>query len=381
MIDIQTVFNKKTELLVKGLYLDEALRKEYLNQGIEIDFGRKGGAGPLGGRYFLFEDETLVNIALWNDSQRTTLSLAEKIGEFHLVRDRNNHDSVLKLKLVKNPRFYSPNFLTTDGIQMKKIALVHGVDCLASTIYQKCVYWACGEACKFCGLELSLKDGSTILEKKASQMNEVIKLAKKEGRCSHMTLTSGTDESPDKGARRYVEMLQGIKKENPDLPLHVQIEPVEDLTYINELKNAGADTIGIHIEILDETIRKQITPGKSQISRSLFETNWNHALEIFGKNQVETFVLTGFGESPERVLEQIEEIVSIGVIPFITPVRSIPGRKNLPKSNVTDLKHIYLETAEFMKSMGVNPLEHKAGCVRCGGCSAITEAYKVALTI
>ncbi|TFG25613.1 MAG: radical SAM protein [Promethearchaeota archaeon] len=378
MIDILTVFNKKTELLVKGLYLDEDLRNDYSRQGIEIDFGRKGGAGPLGGRYFLFEEDTLVNVALWNNSQRTNLNLAEKLGDFHVVRESKNHKDVLKLKLVQNPQFYDPTFLTSDGIPMKKIALVHGVDCLASTIYQKCVYWACGEACKFCGLEISLNDGSTILEKKASQMNEVIKVAKKEERCSHMTLTSGTDESPDKGAKRYVEMLRGIKEENPDLPLHVQIEPVEDLSYIDELKDAGADTIGIHIEILDETIRKQITPGKSRISRSLFETNWNHALETFGKNQVETFILTGFGESPEKVTKELKKIVSIGVIPFITPVRSIPGRKNLPKGNIPDLKKIYLKTAEFMKSLGVNPLEHKAGCVRCGGCSAITEAYKVA---
>jgi len=377
MIDIQTVFNKKSELLVKGLYLDEKLRNDYLHQGIEIDFGRKGGAGPLGGRYFLFEDDTLVNVALWNDSQRTDLRLAEKINEYHVVRESKSNNNFINLKLVKNPQFYDPTFLTSDGIPMKKIALVHGIDCLASTIYQKCVYWACGEACKFCGLELSLNDGSTILEKNASQMNEVIKVAKKEGRCSHMTLTTGTDENLDKGVKRYVEMLRGIKKENSDLPLHVQIEPVEDMSFINKLKEAGADTIGIHIEILDEKIRNKITPGKSRISRSLFENNWKHALDIFGKNQVESFVLTGFGETPEKIIEEIEKIVSIGVIPFITPVRSIPGRKNLPKSSVLDLKKIYLKTAEFMKLMGVNPLEHKAGCVRCGGCSAITEAYKV----
>ena len=67
----------------------------------------------------------------------------------------------------------------------------------------------------------------------------------------------------------------------------------------------------------------------------------------------------------------------MGVIPFITPVRSVPGRRDLPKSNVKNLKKIYINAAESMKSMGVSPLEHKAGCVKCGGCSAITEAYKV----
>ena len=377
MIDSQTVFEKKTELLVKGLHLDENLRNSYLKQGIDLNFGRKGGAGPLGGRYFLFEDKTLVNVALWDNSTRTNLKLTEKEGEYFSINDNSIHKNVLKLKLVPNPHYYEPTFLTSDGTPMKKVALVHGVDCLASTIYQKCVYWACGEACKFCGLELSLNDNSTILEKTASQMNEVIKVAKEEGRCSHMTLTSGTDKGPDKGANRYVEMLKGIKKENPDLPLHVQIEPVVNLSYIDELKKAGADTIGIHIEILDEEIRKKITPGKSHIPKELFEKNWKYALDVLGKNQVETFVLTGFGESIEKITGEIEKIVSIGVIPFITPVRSVPGRNDLPKGNINDLKKIYIKAAEFMKSMGVNPLEHKAGCVKCGGCSAITEAYKV----
>jgi len=377
MIDILTVFEKKTELLAKGLYLDENLRNDYLKEGIDLNFGRKGGAGPLGGRYFLFEDNTLVNVVLWDNPQQSNLNLTEKEGEYFSIRDNLINEKSFKLKLVPNPQYYQPTYLTSDGIPMKKIALVHGIDCLSSTIYQKCVYWACGEACKFCGVELSLNDNSTILEKSALQMNEVIKVAKEEGRCSHMTLTSGTDKNPDKGAKRYVEMLKGIKKENPDLPLHVQIEPMENLSYIDELKNAGADTIGIHIEILNDDIRKQITPGKSHISRDMFEINWNHALEIFGKNQVETFILTGFGESIEEITREIEKIVSIGVIPFITPVRSIPGRKDLPKSDVDNLKKIYMKAAESMKSMGVNPLEHKAGCVKCGGCSAITEAYKV----
>jgi len=377
MIDIQTIFEKKTELLVKGLYLNENLKNNYLKQGIDLNFGRKGGAGPLGGRYFLFEDNTLVNVVLWGNPQRTNLNLTKKEGEYFSIEDVFTNNNKFNLRLVPNPQFYEPTFLTSDGIPMKKIALVHGINCLASTIYQKCVYWACGEACEFCGLELSLDDDSTILEKSTSQMNEVIKVAKAEGRCSHMTLTSGTDKSPDKGVNRYVEMLRGIKKENPDLPLHVQIEPVANLSYIDGLKEAGADTIGIHIEILDEEIRKQITPGKSRISRDKFEKNWKHALEVFGNNQVETFVLTGFGESNEKVIREVEKIVSIGVIPFITPVRSIPGRKDLPKSDFNTLKNIYIKAAESMKSMGVNPLEHKAGCVKCGGCSAITEAYKV----
>lgn len=374
MIDIETVLNQKTELLCKGLYLDTELITQYQEQGIQIDFGRKGGAGPLGGRYFILKDnKTMVNVALWNDKDKTSLVLQEKNGDFFEIYDNFNNQIFGNLKLVENPKFYELN--TTDGIDMNKIALVHGVDCLASTIYQKCIYWACGEPCKFCGIELSLQYDTTIEEKTAKQMSEVISAAKKEGRCSHMTLTSGTDKNIDKGAKRYIELLKGVKNDHPYLPLHVQIEALEDLSYIDKLKEAGADTIGIHIEVLNNTLRKEITPGKFSISYGLFEKNWKHAIDTFGKNQVSSYILTGFGESKFDFIKDVEKVISLGVIPYITPVRSIPGKKELPFTNYRDLLQIYKESAKLMIEYGVNPLENRAGCVRCGGCSAIKEAF------
>ncbi len=374
MIDAETALIQKTELLCKGLYLNKELITKYKEQGIEIDFGRKGGAGPLGGRYFILEDDTtLVNVALWNSKEKASLLLGEKKGDFFEVYDNKSNRFFGNLKLVENPKFYLEK--TTDGFEMKKIALVHGVDCLASTIYQKCVYWACGEPCKFCGIELSLQYDTTIEEKNALQMSEVITAAKKEERCSHMTLTSGTDENIDKGANRYIELLKGIKIDHADIPLHIQIEALEDLSYIDRLKEAGADSIGIHIEVLGESLRQEITPGKFSISYEVFEKNWKHAIEIFGKNQVSSYVLTGFGESKVDFIKNVENIISIGVIPYITPVRSIPGKKDLPITNYSELLEIYKESAKLMREYGVNPLENKAGCVRCGGCSAIKEAY------
>lgn len=375
MLEINTIFEKKTELLCNGLFFDEKLLKHYLNQGIEIDFGRKGGAGPLGGRYFLFENGSLVNIALWNVPKKSNLTLGNTIGDFIQIINRDSNEQFYNLKLIQNPKYYNPEYKTSDGIEMKKIALVHGVDCLASTIYQKCTYWACGEACKFCGIELSLENDTTIEEKNHIQMVEVIRAAKKESRCNHMTLTSGTEESIDRGANRYIELLKGIKESYPYLPLHVQIEPLENLKYIDDLKEAGADTIGIHLELLNDKLRSQITPGKYNIPYSLFKTNWEHSLNVFGKNQVSSYILTGFGETDTEFITNVEKIIAVGVIPFITPVRSIPGKLDLPVTDLKTLIKIYLGTAKMMKQYGVNPLENKAGCVRCGGCSAIKEAY------
>ena len=377
MIDSETLLKQKTELLCKGLFLDEDLIPHYKDQGIDIDYGRRGGAGPSGGKYFIFEDGiTLVNVALWSSPDKTDLVLKENKNGYFEIYNRAKKVNFGKLKLIQNPRYYSPEFKTSDGIEMKKIALVHGTDCLSTTIYQKCAYWACGEACAFCGIEYSLQNDTTILEKKASQMSEVITVAKKEGRCNHMTLTSGTDKTDDKGAKRYIDFLKEVKENHPDIPIHVQIEALENLDYIDKLKDAGADTIGIHLEVLDEHIRSKITPGKFHLSYELFEKNWKQALSAFGKNQVSSYILTGFGESTNDFLKRVEKIVSIGVIPYITPVRSIAGKKNLPFTDFKTLIEIYRKSAEFMKDYGVNPLENFAGCVRCGDCSSISEAYK-----
>jgi len=376
MIDIHQAFKIKTELLCKGLYLNPELIDHYKKQGLDIDYGRKGGAGPSGGRYFLLEDETTyANVALWNNPDMTNLFLTENKDGYFEVIDNDTNTFYAKLKLIQQPEFYDPKFKTSDGTPMKKIALVHGTDCLSSTIYQKCVYWGCGEACAFCGIETSLQNDTTVLEKNATQMSEVITAAKKEGRCNHMTLTSGTDENIDKGAKRYIEMLKEVKKNHPDVPIHVQIEALENLDYIDKLKEAGADTIGIHIEVLDETLRKDITPGKSHLPYELFEENWERAVQVFGKNQVSSYILTGFGEEKNKFLKDIEKLVSLGVIPYITPVRATPGIKDVTRVDYKELMDIYIKTAEIMKQYGVNPLKNKAGCVRCSDCSSLKEAY------
>ena len=47
------------------------------------------------------------------------------------------------------------------------------------------------------------------------RVSKMIEEAKKEGKCNHMTLTSGTAEESDKGAIRYIEMLKYLKENSP----------------------------------------------------------------------------------------------------------------------------------------------------------------------
>lgn len=377
MLKLKRILEIKTELLCKGVNLDERFIDTYKSKGIPFKEGRKGGAGPLGGRHFTFDDnKTIVNVPLTHNNKETNFVLQnEKDGYFEIF-DKSKNSVFANLKLVTYPNYY--NRSTIDGIFMKKIALVHGIDCLATTVYQRCCYWENGSKCQFCGIELSLARGDTIEEKTSKQLIEVINAAKNEGKFKHLLLTTGTTSSIDKGVLKYINILKESKKEFPDIPIHVQIEAVENLEYISMLKEAGADTIGIHIEILDDSIRKVICPGKSRTSYDVYEKNWIHALEIFGKNQVDSFILIGFGESTEEFSNKLERIVRLGVIPFITPVRPIPQSKfKVPICNPLMVLNIFKHTAKLMKKFNVNPLKNKAGCVRCRACSGIAEAYRL----
>ncbi len=377
MLKLKRILEIKTELLCKGVNLDERFIDKYKSKGIPFKEGRKGGAGPLGGRYFAFDDnKTILNVPLWHNNKETNFVLKnEKDGYFEIF-DKSKNSVFVKLRLIPYPNYYK--ITTTDDILMEKIALIHGLDCLATTIYQRCCYWENGSKCQFCGIELSLARGDTIEEKTSKQLIEVINAVKIEGKFKHLLLTTGTTSSIDKGVLKYINILEDIKNKFPDIPIHVQIEAVDNLEYISMLKEAGADTLGIHIEILDDSIRKVICPGKSKTSYEVYEKNWIHALEIFGKDQVDSFILIGFGEPTEEFWNKLEKMIKLGVIPHITPVRPVPQSKfKAPICNPLILLNIFEYSAKLMKKFNVNPLNNKAGCVRCGACSGIIEAYRL----
>ena len=351
------------------------LKVELLCYGVRLsakmDRGRKAGAGPAGGRYILLSDEFCANTALWgNFVQTSPLKLIEKNGKCFLSRGNDE----IPVELVSHPSFYSKT--TSDGIPMQKVALLHGKNCLATTVYQRCVYWSMGKKCRFCGIELSLASGATIPQKTPKQFLEVVEAASEEGVCSHVTLTTGTTASPDRGAKLSAEVVKEVKAYR-NIPIHVQVEPPEDNRYLETLADAGADTIGVHVESFDRSVLEEICPGKAETSLRKYFEAWKHSIELFGEDQVSSFIIAGLGESDESILRGSEELARIGVIPYLVPLRPIVGTEfeDKPPPSPRRMIPLYEKVAEVLRTYGVDPTENKAGCVRCGSCSAIKEAW------
>ena len=242
---LRNTYHWKVVLLLNGVRITEKFLKKIQQYESSFNKGRKGGAGPAGGRYFMFENGSVVNVALWGPQSEHSHLLLEDIIGYSETNPKNLKCEILNtetqgkliLDLIPIPSSYNSEE-NLDGTINKQIALVHGKNCLSSTIVQKCRYWGENTACAFCGIEFSLQDKSTIERKTAEQLIHTIDNASEQNLCSHMTLTMGTLSKPDKGAENYYEIVSKIKENYPDLPIHIQVEPFEDTSKLHALKNS-----------------------------------------------------------------------------------------------------------------------------------------------
>ena len=148
---------------------------------------------------------------------------------------------------------------------------------------------------------------------------------------------------------------------------------------MNQLKAAGVDAVGIHVESFDQDTLRRIAPAKAAIGLARYEKAWKRAVDLFGTNQVSSFLIAGIGETPASIVSGSEILADSGVYPFVVPLRPIPGSQlenRLPPDPDT-MKRIYSAVADILKKKGISSKACTAGCVRCGACSAL-PAYEEA---
>jgi len=269
------------------------------------------------------------------------------------------------------PRFYELS--TADGIPYKQIAVLHGADVLATTVSQRCLRWRHeGERCQFCAIERSLEYGSTVALKTPAQLAEVAEAAVRLDGVRHMVLTTGTLNYDDMGIRYLARCVHAIKAA-ADIPIQVQFEPPQQLDDMLLLHDAGVDTVGMHLESLDQRVRERISPGKATISIERYFAAFARAVAIFGRNQVSSYIIAGLGDDEETIVEGARRMAELGVYPFVVPLRPILGTplEQAPAPDPALMQRIYGRVAANNRRYGISYRNSKAGCTRCGACSGM----------
>jgi len=331
---------------------------------------RRGGAGPTGGIHLKFLPEGEANIPVVGEFVKSSpYSLDQINGENWIFRDAV---AVVQVEFMKDGKYY--NHKTSAGIPMQKIGLLHCPTTFATTLLQTCDFWMDERRCKFCGIELTLKDRSTVGFKNVKALVETIQMAKELDGISNVVFTSGVAPDEEKALTKYAEICSEVKKQT-GLPIQLQIIPPEDLGWLQRLKSSGVDALGVHIETFDPEIFKKVTPGKAMIGLDKYIETWKEAVNVFGRWSVSTYVLVGMGEKIETVLDGAELCAEIGVYPFIVPFRPIAGTpmENVKPPDAETMEYVYAEAAKVLSRYEGGAKSSVAGCVSCGECSALPE--------
>jgi radical SAM protein (TIGR04043 family) len=296
------------------------------------------------------------------------------------VRDgrlfRDGADLGVPVSAVRRPRFY--DLRTADGIPYEKIARLHGADVLATTVVQTCIRYAEDQRCRFCTIEESLRAGSTIAAKTPAQLAEVALAAVELDGITQLVLTTGTTTGPDRGARILARSAAAVRAVLPALPIQVQLEPPADLAVLAELHRAGATAVGIHVESLDDEVRRRWMPGKGSVPMAEYEAAWDEAVRVFGRNRVSTYLLIGLGEDPDELVEGARTLIDRGVYPFVVPFRAMAGTlavRDGATAPAPALVHsVTKRVAALLAAAGMAGADQEAGCAACGACSVLRRA-------
>ncbi|MEM2933367.1 MAG: MSMEG_0568 family radical SAM protein [Methanocellales archaeon] len=353
--------------------MNRELKLKLLCQGMRIDpssgvgKGRTAGAGPLG--QFIIIDGRGINVPTSGEAENSPFLLVKEGGKLKIKAE----EIEIEVKLPERVKYYSQ--ITSDGIPMRMIALRHGIDVLASTVYQKCLNWEYGKACKFCAIETSLEKGITTLLKTPAQLAEVAEAAWKNGDAVHATLTTGVPNYEDRGAKLLGEATKAIKKAVPEMKVHVQLTPPLNYAYFDYLADSGVDTIGLHLESADIEVLSKICPAKAELGVEHFYNAIKYCVGIFGENQVSSFLIAGLGEKQSSIFKACERLSQIGAVSYIVPFRPLPSTplRSWKMPSYEYMHEVYVECGLIMKQYGIKPHRNKAGCVRCGGCSLIQD--------
>jgi radical SAM protein (TIGR04043 family) len=285
-------------------------------------------------------------------------------------------DTGLSLELVARPRFY--DLATAEGVPYEQIARLHGADVLATTVVQTCMRYDEDQRCRFCTIEESLRAGATIAVKTPAQLAEVAAAAVALDGIRQMVMTTGTTAGPDRGARYLARCVRAVLQVAPGLPIQVQIEPPADLTVLTDLRQAGATAIGIHVESLDNEVRRRWMPGKGSVPMTEYEAAWDEAVRVFGRNRVSTYLLVGLGEDPDELVDGARRLIERGVYPFVVPFRPMAGtlarREGIGAPPATLVGEVTERVAAMLREAGMIGADQRAGCAACGACGALSAA-------
>ena len=159
-----------------------------------------------------------------------------------------------------------------------------------------------------------------------------------------------------------------------DLPIQAQCEPPDDDIWFERLSARGVDSLGMHLEVVTPELRRRIMPGKSEVPVERYIEAFAAAVAVFGRGQVTTYILAGLGDSAEAISRSASGWSRSASIRSSFPSCRSPARRSkaMPAPSPEFMHAILHPLARNACRERLKATDIKAGCGKCGACSALS---------
>ena len=290
-----------------------------------------------------------------NFSNRSPYTMDEEDGEFYVHWDGKK----APIRLFDD--------LPHTGTVIDELARPHSDHVISLWPSLKCCYDREGSKCKFCSIKPT--DTQTIVPVEEVVAGLKALFAKTDN--YEMNIGGGTVANPDKSADYLADICRGVRKFTSNA-ISLELAP-PSVEKIMMLKDAGADSLIMNLEIANDKLRREICPGKSHIKYEHYYDCYREGVRVFGKGNVSCVLVIGIQDN-EDVVKECEKLTLIGVIPTLIPFKPMDDCefKDRPNCNHEDLLYVSEKLSEMLVRRGLDPLSQK-GCTKCGGCSLETN--------
>jgi radical SAM protein (TIGR04043 family) len=130
----------------------------------------------------------------------------------------------------------------------------------------------------------------------------------------------------------------------------------------------------MHLEVVEEEVRRRILPGKSELTLERYFEAFEQAVAVFGRGQVSTYLLAGLGDSASSLISCSKRLIGMGVYPFVVPFVPISGTplQHHPAPSTDFMIGIYEAVGRLLAHSDIRSDRMAAGCAKCGACSALS---------
>lgn len=209
-----------------------------------------------------------------------------------------------------------------------------------------CCLKQCGEGCKFC--EIQPEQNKLELD----EVFQVIDFYLDKANTFNHFLIGGGSEPRSIEPENILKIVKHIR-EKSEKNIYVMSLPPQNLQVLKDYYEAGVTEIGFNIEIFNPQMATLYMPGKSKLSRQEYIQALKEATRFWKtKGKVRSLIIVGL-EPEASLLNGIQTLCEIGVMPILSVYRPIPGTATeniVPPSNrylrelykkATDICHRY----------------------------------------